>query len=1000
MSPNSDDESNNGGEDDDFSYGYSRDKLSSSSSVQYTTARVITKNAASLARRRRNNASSGGGADGNGDAWFARKSVGWTDDAIKRHVTGSSNKKEEGFGMVGDVIQGVDQIIGEGTATKTTSKGDVTMQRRRIGVKFAWEEEEEDEECKINDDVSTCESQRRQIMFEAPKLSDIMDEHDEIHLMAPLQVRPEFGSGNNNTNGINDSSSSSGPPSQQQQQQKQRKTNAALDELALSTGTYLEGTGQPTTVLNNESHSIGMRILKTLGYRPRLGMAFVPISQGGKRKGEREGVDTTILDEDDSIHEHAHEKKWLAKNHLRAIVLPSILSNNQSIQQPNDLKLNDIVHTTVKEDGKKTKKNAAMTTTPTLPILNIPPPKLDVHGIGYDPYRNAPEFREYNAKRLELARIRGRDLGSSNTNEEGKYKTNNLKTKKKPWEALTNDDDSDNNDDDDVAGSNGDCHSNTSQGDRRQQYQSQHYAADRDYTDFVGTKDASGFAIDDEDDAHAYDHNNDDIDNHRKGGGDYYTTEIHSPVASDDDDSNDDINDGGMLFGDRSLSFKKQSTNEQLKNDDVVSTDAWSAWGLGVEGMNNGQRDMTMDGKPLLSGFVLGRCDVFIQSKRWAGPLPPSGYVLKRHVVETNAAIRDRTTEDATNDDHGLGMYLHSRHSIAPKVLPPSTTTTGERRHTSKLSSDKLLAKDGSELNFHAVRESMKNRFVVSSAGGTIDPSSVVAPSQVVTNDDNNNKPPNRDLDAIEFVESSITSWMPTRLLCKRWGVPVVPSISGVNSSGDEPSKQAKSTEEGYFRHTVYDPAVADRKKDDHTKKTTTSTSNGAVVKLDTIGVGIDSSTVYGNVEEGLNTMDPPPTRPPADIFRSIFDTTAESDMEMSSSDDDNDDSRAIDGSLEEENFITQTKVESEKGSIIPEPNGEFVKANISHPTDTTGDGDSSSSSQSTRRKSRKSHYRDRDDRDYKKERHDRHRRRRDSTRSNDSDDVRKKTKKKKKHRV
>ena len=36
--------------------------------------------------------------------------------------------------------------------------------------------------------------------------------------------------------------------------------------------------------------------------------------------------------------------------------------------------------------------------------------------------------------------------------------------------------------------------------------------------------------------------------------------------------------------------------------------------------------------------------------------------------------------------------------------------------------------------------------------GGTVDPSSVVAPSQVVTNSDNGNdsKPPNRDLDVIE----------------------------------------------------------------------------------------------------------------------------------------------------------------------------------------------------------------------------------------------------------
>ena len=779
--------------------------------------------------------------------------------------------------------------------------------------------------------------------------------------------------------------------------------------------------------------SMGQRLLRSMGYRSRLGMAFVPIGGGGAVAVEND-------DDEALLAKHAHEARWLASRRLRAIRLPSLLGT--------------------------TTTSTMTSTTSTAILLVIPPPKTDVHGIGYDPFRDAPEFREHRERRLASARERGRGGGGGGggVGRGDRYFTNDLKDgrRRAPWEREGHNDhdgrggDDDNNDDDeddasDVAGAGG----------QRSHSHSQHHAADRDYTDFVGTKASSGFALDDDDDANAYQDDDDGRGGGGRGGGDY-ATEIHSPAASEDEGNGIDGDDDRGLFGGGSREIgsdeaRKEVAREVKKRgrnasrDDgaggriAPASDAWSAWGIAGAGATSAARTTAMDGRPPLSGFSLGRRRVDTCAGgadpgtgsdapgRGGGPMPPAGYVLKRHVFEVVAAATGgdddegafgaRATEDGA--DCGLGLNLQRRReqrpsrSFVPKVLP-SAADDNERRHRPE-ASGKLLARDGKELNFHAVRESMKNRFVASSAGATDAPDAGAPPPPTVDDDDDDVVPGIRDLDEEEFVDVAETAWVPTRLLCKRWGVPV-PSMVGGGSDqrlSRQEGRGGQGKEEDYFRRTVYEPAVADRRRDgDNTTKTKTTTKNGGEVNAS----ASDGGATTGALDDESDDAGPPPMRPSTEVFRSIFD--AESDMDISSSDDDVDapETEGRDGST-----MTQTKEEG-GGSATPERNGEIDNADDSRPPDPIDSSSScqsasSSSSSSTtirRKRHRRHRHSSRDDSEYDEgrrmregTRHSEGRRRRQRDYSSQSDgeesggsygseDSRKRTnkkKKKKKHR-
>ncbi|KAL9179926.1 hypothetical protein ACHAXT_007896 [Thalassiosira profunda] len=885
--------------------------------IAYTKRRTATKtrNAASAARRRKNaplvHAGGGGGDDSGRDpnAWFARKSAGWTDEEIKSHlVSGGQSQGGKSFSLVGDVI------LGEG-ATKEKRK------KRRGGPRFAWEEEE-DEEGIEHDAGGYGRS--------APMtLDDIMDEKDKADL-CQLRVGGEFQMKEPTQAADVDRQNGDGKPAAT----SKRRQNAALDELAQVSGVD-HGGGLPTSA----NESIGWRLLRVWGYRSRLGVAYVPLSG---RSGSKDDIDADI-EQLEGEGKPAHEAKWLASRRLRAVRLPSI----QNVES--------------NDDGKGSQNT----------VLRIPPPKLNRHGMGYDPFKNAPEFRAFHEQRRALAQKRGR--ATDDVVEGDRYLTDNLrKGGRAVWDTMGDEAKEGDEDGSDMEGRAG-----------KGQSQHAHYAADRDYANLIGTKAASGFALEDEDDANVYQDGEDDDQFPRGhnglGGADMnqYAMEVQSPVASDEED-----HDG--LFGKLAITGKGRVEKRTSEPEDAGKlAEAWGAWGTGVDGSGAPVKKTTMDGKPLLPGFALGQKSLggsvgqakVDAPKRWKGPDVPSGYVLKRHVfpVEDHGSVVASASDGM---DSGLGLDLQRRKQqppsrlFVPKVLPPPEPT------------ENLRARDGTELNFHAVKESMKNRFVTSGSE---------AGSEPVKEKEENA----RDLNKEEWVQANVAPWIPARLLCKRWGVPV-PSTTGMSAAGDGPAGgRARNREEEYFRQNVFE--VVQRQKDDGAPAGQSDMQREAGVDLPDSGTGLG-----GLDEEGL-----PPERPAEEVFKSIFDA-ADSDMDISSDESDAD-ADADEKQGKDVPSVPPETTERKEMALTAETAAsksppKKLRDDNAAPSSTQGS--VSSSSHSSKRKPKRQSHQSRDDsetdEDKKRKKHSRrHRRRRSESDDSDSDgsgDRRRRKKKRHKH--
>jgi hypothetical protein len=470
--------------------------------------------------------------------------------------------------------------------------------------------------------------------------------------MSPLKVSKAFGSA--------DATQTTGAS-------KKRPRSEALAELAI-----FSSTGDSSAPTDGNA-SIGWNILRVLGYRSRLGVALVPLH----------GFDNSNKCLLDSLDKNTtHEAKWLASKRLRAIHLPSIKTNKD---------VGDSKNRTV-DVGVDTSKKAK--------VLDIPPPKINKHGIGYDPFKNAPEFRAFHEHRKRMAQQQGRETGDTSTDRrKHRYLTDDVRGAGRPWEDATSNVEKDDYDDE--------SHDNLRTGDKAAH---SHDAADRNYEHLIGSKSAGGFALEDEDDSNVYDGGDTDgfprRDKHDSEMSNY-AMEVQSPAASDEEDNGLESN----LFGDHG-SRKSQSSPKETTGTDGQSNiaDAWSAWGLGAgeSGENStASKAVTQDGKPPLAGFILSKKLLEIQpskqnngsDKRWGGPKVPSCYVMKRHVFAKENISTNGPGDSLDRDDCGLGLDLQasqSQHkSMPPKVLPDS--------EPQKAPSQKLLAKDGTALNFHAV---------------------------------------------------------------------------------------------------------------------------------------------------------------------------------------------------------------------------------------------------------------------------------------------------------
>ena len=763
---------------------------SSAPSIKFTRKRTTTKTrtAASSARRRNNlplvHASGAAEDDSSGKdqhSWFARKSKMMTDSQIRGHlVSGGANNsgRDDGVSFIGDMIVGAKE-------EKKKKK------QRRGGPRFAWEEEDDD------DEAAAAYHETR--MTAAPTLMDIMDEKDEVDLMSPLTVNKSFG-------GIGTTQTQNSTTS------KKRPRNEALAHLAIFS--QVDRSGPAPTDGNS---SIGWNILRVMGYRPRLGVALVPL-QGFK-------TDKCLVD---SLDKNAtHEMKWLADKKLRAIYLPSV----QSVDNNSGSK------SKVVDVGADVSKKAK--------TLVIPPPKTNRHGIGYDPFKNAPEFRAFHEQRKRMAQKQGRDgEESADKKRKHRYLTDDLTHGvRKPWESANEKDDLD-----DDASNDSPHHDTNNKG------QHSHYAAERNYEHLIGSKASSGFALEDGDDENVYDggdHGFPQRDKQIDGEMSNYNLEIHSPAASDDEDEGHESN----LFGNTSSRKTNSSINKSNEVNGEHLADAWSSWGFGTGDSSNGSKSLTQDGKPPLPGFILNRrfpeskANNQTDSSRWEGPKVPPGYVLKHHIF-TKEEISIAGSQRLARNDCGLGLDLQnhsSQHrqsskSMILKVLPTSADKDAPLQ--------KMVAKDGTALNFHAVRESMKNRFVSGStdAASQSNNSNLDVPVLKVT-----------DGEQEEWIDVTITTWLPARLLCKRWNVPIPAEYGGADVSG----AVKRSGEEEYFQNTIYDPAINQRDQD-----TANDHSDAKKQFFDT--------TVHNDEDDHTAA----PTRPSNAIFQSIFDV--ESDIDES----------------------------------------------------------------------------------------------------------------------
>jgi len=767
--------------------------------ITYTRTRK-TKTAASATRRRHNiplcHSTGGRSADaatasGSERSWFSRKAAGWTDDEIRSHLV-SGGTPGGSLSMEGDLIQAADSI-------GRNKKHNERHNKRRSGPRFAWEEEEEEEHC----DTIHISTQEKRLMRAAPTLQDIMDEQDQIDLLAPQTVGKDFQSSGNGGNVINDYT------------RPNRRTNAALAEIAqfYDNNVVKDGAAVPTAATD----SIGWRLLRVLGYRSRLGMAFVSLP--GFRAGE------------DNIQAHDLESmnltmnlsaKHLASKGLRAIRIPSIAQNTTSNE------------TAKNQTGSHSTKQ----------VLTIPQRKINKHGIGYDPFINAPEFRLFHEKREALAKKRGRAADNSESRSTA-YFTDNLRRDERQRLWDKNRDSSDNKNELNQRASN------------QQDGQHMNYAAP-DYTDFIGTKASSGFALEDEDDTNVYQDDENDGDGFPKSNSDRsgYYLEIHSPVASEDEH---DDKQHGLFHHPVGFTNKTSCGVRKSARDETNVADAWDAWGMGK---GDSLKAVTSDGKPPLPGFQLGQqINNDHKTNRWTGPMVPSGYVLQRHIFPADDSVKPLSAYTVNTADCGLGLDLQQqkRQRSVPTVLP----------HSEHQQQSLMRARNGTELDFNAVKESMKNRFVSSSGDGNDVATTTKSDVEVGTTDKE------------EWINVSSMSWVPTRLLCKRWGISI-PSTSGVASSTKATIERASAIgEEAYFHETVLP------------KQKGVEGFGESIIGNDT------SNREDNHLEEtvaGDDIAGPPPNRPSNDVFKSIFD--ASSDMDISSSEEEEEEE--LEGAIEE----------------------------------------------------------------------------------------------------
>jgi Protein of unknown function (DUF1604) len=502
----------------------------------------------------------------------------------------------------------------------------------------------------------------------------------------------------------------------------------------------------------------------------------------------------------------------------------------------------DDAHTATKEAGKDDPSYLQILSTKRLRRIEmsqvqvkVPQPKLDLCGLGYEPFRDAPEFARHFQERRKRAKVRG--AGGPRSNASGAYRTSDLYQEE---------------DDDDAYG--GD--------DRRRRRARSPTAGSRTYVskddddghDFVGTRSVGGFALlDDEDDAY------DDIGSQGANNLEAFDTELDL-----DDEADPDIS--SRLNSAPQLSLSHGKPQQVPANEKSVQGifSSWATSSLTPAGAG-GETAVMSDGRPILPGFVLS-ATVTSGTKRYRGPDVPLNYEVSNHVFGPREhplvyqALLHAERLQITEDTYQKSVREALRDNSVARSSQPTAINEGPIRAMShKMAS------------FAGVSKAMERRFTKASAAEATPSEGSTGEARVAVASPRSS----------EKATRTFATFVPSAMLCKRLGVPAPKNFELTSSNG-------RTKEESFFQNEVLSRLPASRDKvESSTKRDQEPTS------IDARFPPSDQEALLAALNSQVPPQSPGDDRPPVALYKSIFEPST-NELEEAASDDGNRDARRL----------------------------------------------------------------------------------------------------------
>mmetsp|Transcript_14460 Transcript_14460/g.29891 ORF Transcript_14460/g.29891 Transcript_14460/m.29891 type:complete len:801 (-) Transcript_14460:620-3022(-) len=621
-----------------------------------------------------------------------------------------------------------------------------------------------------------------------------MDEHDHNEWGGPLRVRRDLTAGDDE----NDEDTKKNNP----QTNSSNNDNSGFLDTALSL----------STAAVVPPKNVGQQLLKELGWRGGdSNSVYVPLQDPPSRQVGSNNNNTTGKSTRNDEENHA-ERAFLSQRRLKKI----------QIQQQR---------------------------------IQIPPPKLDSVGLGFEAHENAPEFKAY-FERRQRERIQAKEKSRR------VYKLGNLL-------SMGDDDDDENENDGGLQemkrssmsnkGSNNDDNVDDSYLD----YEAAH--------DFVGSRSVGGFALR-EDDDDAFDDEDEmsnlkRISNKVKINQDEYDTVIQDV---EDDDEHD--NDGRPLY--------KESTrkSEDTQREKSVLGGALAAWASGggsqkaedrtgaTEESTTTPKDqrLALDGRPVLSGFVPSLSTSAggeAWNQRFRGPDLPPNYTITPHQFAPNEnPLVLQTLARATQ----LELDDARRKNLIEQALENNIVVAKADSRQRQIASNvgalevkqrSLVPMAGNDV-FKGLAQSMKDRFTTSKT------SADTVQEEPQSNEVNSGNSTTPKVDP-SIVTRTTEIFHPTLLLCKRFREQV-PKHLGMTAAAAAPNDR-QGKEEKFFEDNVLKAVAASLKTGSSHKAKPT----GGIDRTESQQQSTDLNMKGGQQlpTDAIDTKH----RPPMEVYRSIF---------------------------------------------------------------------------------------------------------------------------------